>query len=151
MVSSTGRLATWWTSSDVVLVPEDVTQWVSLEQRACSERQQANQEEMLHCCLEGGSFKANVEMEEMEGYRKREEPCQESCIAMLASFQNRARFLAFLFILFTLLFFLPLLFPFLNLVDQHAVDYKIPNSTVTCRKRHAIMCLKIFFCGMYVL
>lgn len=80
MVSSTGRLATWWTSSDVVLVPEDVTQWVSLEQRACSERQQANQEEMLHCCLEGGSFKANVEMEEMEGIASVRSPAKRAAL-----------------------------------------------------------------------
>lgn len=49
-VSSTGRLAIWWISPEVVLVLEDVTYRVSLKQRDCSERQQANQEKMLHCC-----------------------------------------------------------------------------------------------------
>ena len=49
-VSSTGRLAIWWTSPEVVLVLENVTHRVSLKQRDCSEGQQANQEKMLHCC-----------------------------------------------------------------------------------------------------
>lgn len=49
-VRCTGRLAMWWTSPDIVLVLEDATHQVSLEQPSCSERQQANQEKMLHCC-----------------------------------------------------------------------------------------------------
>lgn len=49
-VSSTGRLAIWWISPEGVCVLEDVTYQVSLKQKDCSERQQANQEKMLHCC-----------------------------------------------------------------------------------------------------
>lgn len=47
-------------------------------------------------------------------------------------------------------FIFPFHFPFLNLTDQHTVHYKILGSTVTCRKRHTITCLKIFLSAVYM-
>lgn len=140
-MSSTGMLATWWTSPEVVPVLDDVTHQGTLQNKETG--QKGSRQMRKRCCIAANVADPSTLMCEWNGIASLR--CPAKTATLLCQLLPKTEYGLWLSFSFCSLFSpLPLLFPFSSLADQHTVQYKTPSSTVAHRKRHTLICLKIF-------
>lgn len=143
-MSSTGRVATWWTSPEVVLVLEDhpssVPETKRLFRKAAGKP--GNYAALLLTGLVLQSSCGSGRVLQAWGALPRELHC-------CASFLPRERTVFWLSFLFAL-FFPPLFSPIFKSCGSAYWALQNTSSTVTCRKRHTTTCLKIFISAVYM-